>query len=157
MDCGCGKWKAVQSSFRFTSMANAFCEIEIVDLPLAIPAPVNDGTTGAVVDFLGVVRRIEGTENLTGIDYEANEAMARHQLQKIGNRALRDFACQRVTVWHRIGFVPVGEASLFVRVTAAHRAAAFEACRAIIEEIKEFVPIWKRPIPLLPADSGARP
>jgi molybdopterin synthase catalytic subunit len=137
-------------------MANAFCEIRIVTTPLAIPSVAKDGTAGAVIDFLGVVRRLENGEELAGIEYEANEEMALHQLRKIARRALRDFDCQSVTALHRIGFVPVGDASLFVRVTAAHRAAAFDACSSIIEQIKQFVPIWKRPVAVTAPERSAQ-
>src|SRR5437762_2834147 len=112
-------------------MANAFCDIRIVTAPLAIPPVADHGRGGAAVDFLGIVRGSEVGQAIAGIDYEANETMARHELQKIAERAGREFGCEDVIAWHRVGLVPVGEASVFVRVTAAHRAAAFDACRAV--------------------------
>jgi molybdopterin synthase catalytic subunit len=134
-------------------MANAFCDIRIVTVPLAIPPAASDGRAGAAVDFLGIVRGLEEGKEIAGIEYEANETMALHELKKIAARVGREFGCEDVIAWHRVGLVPVGEASVFVRATAAHRAAAFDACRAVIEEIKKSLPVWKQFVPVAaPAD-----
>ena len=101
---------------------------------------------GAVADFYGVVRSIENDRAIDGIEYEAFESMARRQLELIASRALEEFHLAAVTIHHRIGLVPAGEASLYVRVTARHRRAALEACGQIIERLKVSVPIWKRPV-----------
>src|SRR5205823_1653983 len=96
------------------------------------------------VEFLGVVRDLENGVKIAGIDYEANVEMAAHQLRKLAGEAREKFACGEIVLYHRIGFVPAGEPSLFVRVSAAHRGPAFAACQWIIDRLKEVVPIWKR-------------
>jgi molybdopterin synthase catalytic subunit len=70
--------------------------------------------------------------------------MAEKRLAEIGDEARRRFDVTRVAAWHRIGEVPVGEASVAVAVSAPHRGAAFDACRFVIEEIKRSLPVWKR-------------
>lgn len=127
-------------------MANEFCEILIVDAPLKL-APFSGGNSeaGAVVEFLGVVRASEEGRRIAGIFYEAHREMARHQLGKISRGAQEKFGCGAVWLHHRVGFVPVAEPSLFVRVLARHRGPAFAACEWIIGQLKELAPIWKHP------------
>jgi molybdopterin synthase catalytic subunit len=107
--------------------------------------PEFSGTDGALVDFFGVVRRAENGEPIDGIDYQAFVEMAEIELRRIAETVRKDFELGLVLIHHRIGFVPVGEPSLFVRVTAPHRDAAFTGCRQIIEKLKARVPIWKHP------------
>src|SRR5207237_4976207 len=102
-------------------------------------------SAGAVLDFWGVVRELEDGRKIEGIDYEAHEAMAEHQMKVIADAAAETFRLNQVVLHHRIGFVPAGEASLFLRVRAQHRAAAFEASKSIVDELKKKVPIWKKP------------
>jgi molybdopterin synthase catalytic subunit len=102
-------------------------------------------SAGAVLDFWGVVRELEDGRKIEGIDYEAHEAMAEHQMKVIADAAAETFRLNQVVLQHRFGFVPTGEASLFLRVSAQHRAAAFEASKWIVDELKKKVPIWKRP------------
>jgi len=103
-------------------------------------------TEGAVVDFFGVVRALEGNHLIEGIRYEAFQPMAERQLLVIAEEAKSQYDLQQVLIYHRIGFVAVGEASLFVRVSARHRRAAFEGNSQIIEQLKIAVPIWKHPV-----------
>ena len=130
-------------------MANEFCEnlidVLIEDKPLRIAPAALTASAGAVVEFLGVVRGVEEGEKITGIYYEAHREMALHQLQKIAKSAREKFGFEQLVLHHRIGFVPVAEPSLFVRVMAKHRGAALNACEWIIEQLKAFVPIWKEP------------
>ena len=102
-------------------------------------------SAGAVVDFWGVVRELEDGRKIEGIDYEAHEAMAEHQMKVIADAAAETFRLNQVVLHHRVGFVRTGEASLFLRVSAQHRAAAFEASKWIVDELKKKVPIWKKP------------
>jgi molybdopterin synthase catalytic subunit len=125
-------------------MANSLCEIVLTDAPLK--APENDLlSAGAVMDFSGIVRRLEDGRQIDGIEYEAHREMAEHQLRQIAGHATAKFGLQLVLIHHRIGFVAVGEPSLFVRVAALRRQEAFQAAQWIIDELKEKVPIWKRP------------
>jgi molybdopterin synthase catalytic subunit len=123
-----------------------FCDIRITKQPLDAADLHFSRTEGAVIDFFGVVRTIENDRMIDGIEYETFEAMARRQLSLIAEEARERYGLASVTVHHRIGFVPAGEASLFVRVTARHRRAAFEGSSQIIERLKEAVPIWKHPV-----------
>ena len=123
-----------------------FCDIRITKQPLNAADLRFSRTEGAVVDFFGVVRTIENDRMIDGIEYEAFEAMAQRQLSLIANDVREKYGLASVIVHHRIGFVPAGEASLFVRVTARHRRPAFEGSSQIIERLKEAVPIWKHPV-----------
>ena len=105
---------------------------------------MSDGM-GAVVTFHGVVRGTEDGEAITAIDYEANEEMARHQFRLIFDALEERWPVESVRLVHRLGIVSVNEASLWVEIIAPHRAGAFEACQYLIDEMKDKVPIWKRP------------
>ena len=100
---------------------------------------------GAVVVFHGVVRDEEAGESITALDYEANEEMARHQFGLIFAAIDKRWPVESVRLIHRVGIVSVNEPSLWVEVIAPHRAEAFAACQFLINEMKEKVPIWKRP------------
>ena len=126
-------------------MANSICRVLLTDAPLAIPPDTLPVEVGGIVDFWGVVRRMEDGAPISGIEYEAHRAMAEHQLRAIAEEGARGFTLMQLTVLHRIGFVPVGEASLLVRVCSRHRVEAFRACSWIVDELKKRVPIWKRP------------
>ena len=102
---------------------------------------------GAVICFSGVVREIEGDAPITAIDYEAHEEMARHQFRLIFKAIEQRWPVDSVRLVHRLGLVPVNEPSLWVEVIAPHRAEAFAACQFLIEEMKQKVPIWKKPLP----------
>jgi molybdopterin synthase catalytic subunit len=123
-----------------------FCEIRITKEPLDAAGLSFAQTEGAVVDFFGVVRAIEDNRMIDGIEYEAFEAMAERQLFLICEEARDRYRLASVIIHHRIGFVRSGEASLFVRVTARHRRAAFEGSSHIVERLKQSVPIWKHPV-----------
>ncbi|MBC8243700.1 MAG: molybdenum cofactor biosynthesis protein MoaE [Verrucomicrobia bacterium] len=108
---------------------------------------VMDDGMGAVVCFLGVVRGSEGDASITALDYEAHEEMARHQFGLIFDAVEKRWPVESVRLVHRLGVVPVNEPSLWVEVTAPHRAEAFDACQFLIDEMKQKVPIWKKPLP----------
>ena len=101
---------------------------------------------GAVICFSGVVREIEGDAPITAIDYEAHEQMALHQFGLLFDAVEKRWPVESVRVVHRIGVVPVNEPSLWVEMIAPHRAEAFAACQFIIDEMKQKVPIWKKPL-----------
>ncbi len=126
-------------------MANSVCEVLLTQTRLAAPTGETDPSAGGIVDFWGVVRELENGREIEGIDYEAHGAMAEHQLAIIVEQAAARFELRRVIIRHRVGFVAVGEASLFLQVAAAHRTAAFEASKWIVDELKARVPIWKHP------------
>jgi MoaE-MoaD fusion protein len=99
---------------------------------------------GAVLVFEGVVR--DHTRNRTALflDYEAYEPMALARMESLAGDALQRFAVRDVAIVHRLGRLDVGETSVVIAVASAHRAAAFEACRWLIDTLKQTVPIWKK-------------
>jgi molybdopterin synthase catalytic subunit len=126
-------------------MANPVCEVLVTDAQLNMPENRADPAAGARVDFQGIVRGSEDGREIEGIDYEAHLKMAEHQLRQIAEQAMTQFELRSVIIHHRIGFVAVGEPSLFIRMFSGHRQAAFQASRWIVDELKKKVPIWKRP------------
>ena len=126
-------------------MANSVCEVLVTGSALQPPDRDGDFTAGAVVDFSGVVRKLEDGREIEGIDYESHKKMAEHQMRLIAQAAIGKFQLKQVVLHHRVGFVHAGEASLFLRVSALHRAAAFEASEWIVDELKKKVTIWKKP------------
>jgi molybdopterin synthase catalytic subunit len=124
-------------------MANCDCEVALMRGPLGLTSPENTLGAGAMVEFFGNVRPLENGEEIDGIEYQAHRDMAEHQLRKIAHEAAERFDLLAIRLHHGIGFVAVGETSLFLRVASAHRGAAFEASRWIVDELKKRVPIWK--------------
>ena len=125
-------------------MANPVCEVLLTDAPLQPATSPNDGS-GAVLDFFGVVRLLEDNRDIVGIDYESHRAMATLQLERIAREAITKFGLGSAIVRHRLGFVPVGEPSVFVRTTSRNRLECYRANEWIMAELKQRVPIWKRP------------
>ncbi len=132
------------------------CEILLTTAKLAPPNNDVDLASGAEADFRGIVRALESGREILGIDYEAHAEMAEHQMQLLAERAVAQFSLTKVILHHRIGFVPVGEPSLFLRVRSGHRAAAFEAGKWMVDELKRVVPIWKQVRYKIDIDEPAR-
>jgi molybdopterin synthase catalytic subunit len=126
-------------------MANLVCEVLLTKAPLKAPENDGDPAAGAAVDFLGIVRAVEDGREIDGIEYEAHGEMAEHQLKRIAEQAAEKFGLRLVIIHHRIGFIAVGESSLFLRVSSQHREEAYRASQWIVSELKKKVPIWKRP------------
>jgi molybdopterin synthase catalytic subunit len=118
---------------------------------IAIPTVVwPSREIGACVEFQGIVREREGDAALTGLHYEAYEPMARTVLERHLRALATLHPCAAVLFIHRLGWVPVGEASLFIRVLSAHRGEGLALLAASVDRLKQDVPIWKR----VPPDSG---
>lgn len=120
---------------------------ELVDGPLdarALEAACRTDGDGAVVTFAGVTRDHNDGQAVRGLCYEAYEEMARPVMERILAEALAAHEVGRIRVAHRLGEVPVGEASVLVVVAAAHRGPAFDACRAVMDRLKAEVPIFKK-------------
>ena len=101
---------------------------------------------GAVVTFAGTVRdHAEGREGVDELEYEAYDSQVEPRLQQIADEAsARWTGVGRVVIWHRTGALTVGETSVLVAVSSAHRGDAFDAARYCIDTVKTSVPIWKR-------------
>ena len=102
------------------------------------------GEDGAVVVFEGIVRNNTRGRPTLYLDYEAYEPMALKEMESLCAQALHDFKIRDVRMVHRIGRMEIGETSVLIVVAAAHRAAAFDACRFAIDTLKKKVPIWKK-------------
>ena len=98
---------------------------------------------GAIIEFHGIVRATEGDAQLDGLFYEAYEPMARREFDHIIADIAARLSTRAVCIVHSTGFVPVGAASLYVRVEAKHRGAALAFCGELIDRMKRDVPIWK--------------
>ena len=99
---------------------------------------------GAVVVFDGIVRDNSRGRRTLYLDYEAYDAMARKQLEELASQALANFKVRDVAIVHRLGRLQIGETSVAIVVSSAHRGAAFDACRWVIDTLKKTVPIWKK-------------
>jgi molybdopterin synthase catalytic subunit len=102
------------------------------------------GEDGAVVTFEGVTRNNTKGRPTLYLDYECYEAMAIRVMAQIGQDLAGSFPIDRIAIVHRLGRVEIGEASVRIVVTAAHRKPAFEACAEAITRLKKLVPIWKK-------------
>lgn len=101
---------------------------------------------GAVASFVGVVRNHDHGRPVVRLFYECYESMAEKQIQAIIDEAKKRWPVDEVRMLHRVGWLEVGEAAVAIVVSSAHREEAFSACRFVIEEIKNKVPIWKKEI-----------
>jgi MoaE-MoaD fusion protein len=99
---------------------------------------------GAAVVFEGVVRDQTRGRKTLYLDYEAYEEMALRQMEGLAEQATKQFQVREVAVVHRLGRLQIGETSVLIAVASAHRAAAFDACRWLIDTLKRTVPIWKK-------------
>ena len=99
---------------------------------------------GAIVIFDGIVRNTSRGRRTLYLDYESYEEMALKALQELASLATQKFAVRNVAIVHRLGRIEIGESSVLIAVFSAHRAAAFEACRWVIDTLKRTVPIWKK-------------
>lgn len=112
-----------------------------VDEALAFVA---DPAAGGTCVFVGTVRDHSAAGDVTGLRYEAWNELAEKRLEELATELTITWELRKVAILHRIGDLSVGEASVIIAVSAAHRPEAFEACRHAIERLKEDVPIWKK-------------
>jgi molybdopterin synthase catalytic subunit/molybdopterin converting factor small subunit len=109
-----------------------------------IERDLKSGADGAVCVFDGIVRDNTRGRRTLHLDYEAYEQMALQQMHLLRSEAIEHFGVREVAILHRLGRLTVGETSVFIAVASAHRGAAFDACRWIIDTLKKTVPIWKK-------------
>jgi molybdopterin synthase catalytic subunit len=124
-----------------------------IDLIALVHAPIDGaiyvhhvraGQDGAIVTFDGFVRNESHGRATSYLEYEAYEPMALTKMRQIAEQLHEKFAIHRVALIHRLGHLQIGETSVFIAVSAPHRAAAFDACRHAIDTLKRTVPIWKK-------------
>lgn len=121
--------------------------IEITDtaIPTAeIVAEIKAGSDGAVCVFDGIVRDNTRGRKTLYLDYESYREMALEQMRGLAADAIARFGVRDVSLVHRLGRLYVGETSVLIVVASAHRGAAFDACRWLIDTLKKTVPIWKK-------------
>ena len=109
-----------------------------------VRARVATPESGAIVVFLGVVRNHAEGRAVRSLEYEAYPPMAERKMEEIAEEAEARWPIHRIAVVHRIGHLEIGEASIAIAVSSAHRRDAFEACAYMMDRIKEDVPIWKK-------------
>ena len=114
--------------------------------PAAVARLVEDPGCGAVVTFVGNVRRDNEGRDVDYLEYEAYPGMAEAKMAEIGQEIAQRWGLDRVAIAHRLGRCEVGEASIVIAVASPHRREAFEACHYAIDRVKEIVPIWKREV-----------
>ena len=121
--------------------------IEVTEKPIDIGAvldAVEGAGDGAVVLFVGRVRDHTRDRRVTHLDYEAYGEMARGELVALADQALAELGARRVALVHRTGRLEIGDVAVAVAVSSEHRPEAFEACRWLIDTLKQRVPIWKK-------------
>src|SRR6266568_7808309 len=114
--------------------------IDTAELAQHVRAPED----GAVVTFDGFVRNQSHSRSTLYLEYEAYESMALAKMREIGAQLHEKYGIHCVVMVHRLGCLQIGDTSVFIAVSAPHRAAAFDACRFAIDTLKRTVPIWKK-------------
>ena len=120
---------------------------EITEKPIdlaALVAHVGDPAAGAIATFLGTTRATNRGRDVLRLEYEAYAEMAVAEFEKIAAEAARRWEITRVAIVHRIGVVPLGDASVGIAVSAPHRRESIEACHFCIDSLKLVAPIWKK-------------
>jgi molybdopterin synthase catalytic subunit len=121
--------------------------IKIVAEPIdtaAVLESVQSVTSGAAVLFVGSTRKMTAGRETTKLNYDCYESMAIQKMQELADQARAKWPVDNISVVHRVGTVELGEASIAIAVSSAHRAASFSAAEWLIDEIKKQVPIWKQ-------------
>lgn len=119
----------------------------IVEQPISLEslaATVGDPDAGAIVTFVGTTRATNRGRRVLKLEYEAYADMAVSEFEKIGEMARSRWELTQVAIVHRVGVVPLGEASVIIAVSAPHRREALEACHFCIDRLKLVAPIWKK-------------
>ena len=123
--------------------------IELVDQPIPMDAlrdRIEHPDGGAQGWFVGVTRRRTGDLVTETLHYEAHNAMAMRELKKLAGAAVKEFSLLRLLIVHRLGEVPISEASVVIGCSSRHRPETFAALEWIMNQLKKDVPIWKREI-----------
>lgn len=110
----------------------------------AITESVRSNLAGAVCSFLGTVRELTQGKQTSSLEYEAYPAMALKKLEELAVEARHRWPIVTLAIVHRVGPLELGEIAVVVAVSCPHRGESFEACKWLMDTIKEVVPIWKR-------------
>jgi molybdopterin synthase catalytic subunit len=130
-------------------MASEKPRIELVDGPIQVEAlldRIDHPDAGAQGWFVGVTRRTTGGLITQTLHYEAHHSMAKLELMKLALQAMQEFSLLRLVIVHRLGEVPIAEASVVIGCSTAHRPETFAALEWIMNRLKKDVPIWKREV-----------
>ncbi|TDS13345.1 molybdopterin synthase subunit MoaE [Maribacter caenipelagi] len=120
--------------------------IEIVNIidTAKVYAELSDAKSGGICVFVGAVREFTNNEEVVALEFETYKSMALKEMEKIADRALEKWSLNKVVMRHAVGEKGVEEPVVVVGASSAHRDACFEACRFLIDTLKETVPIWKK-------------
>ncbi len=124
-------------------------QINISDQTLDIPSCIDwvmSPDCGGIDIFIGTVRNATKGKPVVRLEFEAYAKMALNEMELIAAQAFERWAVQKLLIHHRTGILQVGEVPVIIAVAAAHRAAAFDACRFVIDTLKQTVPIWKKEV-----------
>jgi molybdopterin synthase catalytic subunit len=124
-------------------------QIAISDKQLDIQSCIDSIMTpqsGGIGVFIGTVRDSTQGKMVLRLEFEAYEPMAIKEMEKIAAQAFEKWPVQKLLIHHRTGILEVGEVPVIIAVSCAHRDAAFEACRFVIDTLKQTVPIWKKEV-----------
>jgi molybdopterin synthase catalytic subunit len=124
-------------------------DISISSQPLHIQACIDlvlGPSSGGIDVFIGTVRDTTKGKKVIRLEFEAYEKMAINEMRKIAAQATAQWPVHAIAIHHRTGILHVGEIPVIIAVSAAHRAAAFDACRFAIDTLKQTVPIWKKEV-----------
>jgi molybdopterin synthase catalytic subunit len=119
------------------------------DEPLSLDGAVREVASpdaGAVATFIGTTRAHSRGREVVRLEYEAYEGMAEQEMERIASELKGRYALVEVAIHHRVGVVGIGETSVVIAVSAAHRADALAACRDAIDTLKLTVPLWKKEV-----------
>jgi len=123
--------------------------LQISDTALDVMAcihQVSSPASGGIDVFIGTVRNTTQGKTVVRLEFEAYQSMALRKMRHLAEQAFQQWPVQALAIHHRTGVLQVGEVAVVIAVSAAHRAAAFEACRYAIDALKESVPIWKKEV-----------
>ncbi|MDB5133852.1 MAG: molybdenum cofactor biosynthesis protein MoaE [Mucilaginibacter sp.] len=124
-------------------------QIIISDKPLNIQSCIDwvmSPQSGGIDVFIGTVRDTTKGKPVIRLEFEAYEPMALKEMERIAQKTFSQWPVQKLLIHHRIGPLEIGEVPVIIAVSCAHRDAAFEACRYVIDTLKQTVPIWKKEI-----------
>lgn len=107
-------------------------------------AELSDPQSGGICVFIGAVREFTQDEEVIALEFETYKTMALKEMDKIADKAIEKWSLNKIVMKHAVGHKGVEEPVVIVGASSAHRSACFEACRFLIDTLKETVPIWKK-------------